>query len=241
MLTHRHATILGDIPGDWGTVVLRECLDLPNSFSGDWGSDQGEVSLRVLRSTNFTNDGQLILDEVAERFFTARAAADLSLAADDLLVERSGGGPDQPVGRVVLVREAMPGYGFGNFVHRLRLKAGAVNSRYLYYCLVELHRSGTIERVQVQTTQMRNLEFRDYLRLRLPLPPPAEQVLIASVIDSADGVIQATKRLLGVSASLHRDQMQGPAYAFKVSLLQNLLTGTVRLADGAPGPTGCPV
>jgi type I restriction enzyme S subunit len=229
MLTHRNTTILGDIPGEWKRSLLRDLLDMPQCAAGDWGDDSGEVALRVLRSTNITNDGQLTLGDVAVRYFPSRKVGELGLMADDILLERSGGGPDQPVGRVVLLRSALDGYGYGNFIHRLRTKKGAVEPRFLYYCLFELHRSGVIERLQFQTTQMRNLDYRDYLRIYIPCPPPDEQRRIADLIDASDGLIQASKTLLGISASLHRDQMRGPANRLKVAMLRQLLSGRVRL------------
>jgi type I restriction enzyme S subunit len=229
MLTHPYRTILGDVPNDWDRVLLKDCLDLPNSGAGDWGEDTGEQSLKVLRSTNITNDGQLSLEDVETRYFSKAKADQLSLAKHDLLVERSGGGPEQPVGRVVLLRSDLEGYGYGNFIQRLRVKDEAIEPRFLYYCLFEIHRSGIIERLQFQTTQMRNLDYRDYIRVFLPLPKPEEQASIADIIDSSDGVLQLSKELLGITASLHREQMRGPANRLKIALLQSLLTGKERI------------
>jgi len=234
MLTHRFRTIFGDIPRDWNTFFLKEALNLPLCTAGDWGDDSGQTSLKVVRSTNITNDGHLTLADIAVRYYPARKISELALLKNDILVERSGGGPDQPVGRVVFLRNDLAGYGFGNFIQRLRIKEGFVEPRFLYYCLFELHRVGLVERLQFQTTQMRNLDWRDYSRLILPLPPPAEQCLIADLIDAADDVIQVTKELLGITASLHREQMQGPANRLKTAMLQNLVTGRIRLKSVTP-------
>jgi len=231
MLTHRERTVLGGIPNDWDTTLLRQLLDIDSCIAGDWGDDFGEITLGVLRSTNITNDGQLSIENAAPRGFSAKKAADLELLANDLLLERSGGGPDQPVGRVVLVRTDLPGYGFSNFMLRLRAKDGAIDPRFLYYCLFEVHRSGVVERLQLQTTQMRNLDYRDYLRIYVPVPEPAEQRLIADVLDDADRLLQVTKSGLGITASLHRDQMQGPVSRLKVELMRALITGQLRLKE----------
>jgi type I restriction enzyme S subunit len=232
MLTHRYKTILGNIPDDWNRVLLRDCLDLPKCGSGDWGDDSGERGLNVIRSTNITNDGQLSFEDVAVRYFSETKAEHLSLLKDDVLVERSGGGPDQPVGRVVLLRSNLDSYGYGNFIQRLRVRQGAIEPKFLYYCLFEIHRSGVVERLQFQTTQMRNLDYRDYLRIYLPLPEPEEQCAIAKILDASDQVLQLTKELLGIKTSLHREQMQGPVNLLKVSLLQHLLTGKQRIRCG---------
>ena len=233
MLTHRFDTILGDIAAEWEVTRLRDVLIRSESNSGDWGEDADEVALSVLRSTNFTNDGHLDLSDIAVRCFAAEKAEQLALRRNDILLERSGGGPDQPVGRVVFVDRDLPGFGFGNFIHRLRPDENEISPRYLRWVLHEIHRSGVVERLQYQTTQMRNLDFRDYIRLILPLPPREEQGRIAEAIDRCDQVVVATKQLLGIRRSLHRDEMRGPLNVLKTSLLQNLLIGRVRL-DGKP-------
>jgi hypothetical protein len=79
---------------------------------------------------------------------------------------------------------------------------------------------------------MRNLDFRDYLRLIVPLPSRNEQERIAEAIDRCDELVMVSKQLLGIRRSLHRDEMRGPVNVLKTSLLQNLLTGRVRL-EGA--------
>lgn len=63
MLTHRTATILGNIPSDWDKDLLVNFLE--KHQGGDWGDDEGEVAFRVLRSTNFTATGKLDFTDVA--------------------------------------------------------------------------------------------------------------------------------------------------------------------------------
>jgi type I restriction enzyme S subunit len=232
VLTHPFDTILGDIPSGWDVTMIRDVIVRPESISGDWGDDHGAVQLKVLRSTNFTNDGHVDFTDIALRCFSDDKARQLALHTNDILLERSGGGPDQPVGRVVFIGEQLPGFGFGNFIHRLRPDPDRINPKYLRWLLHEIHRSGLIERLQYQTTQMRNLDFRDYLRLFVPLPPPDEQEIVVAAIDRCDDLVLASKRLLGIRRSLHRDEMRGPLNLLKTSLLQNLLVGAVRLSAG---------
>lgn len=106
MLTHREATILGSIPDDWGRELLIDLLG--EQQGGDWGDESGEVGIRVLRSTNFTARGTLDTDDVATRFFAAAKAAKMGLRTNDLLLERSGGGPAQLVGRIGFIERDLP-------------------------------------------------------------------------------------------------------------------------------------
>lgn len=107
MLTHRAKTILGDIPSDWQAKSVRELT--AEHFAGDWGDDDGEQAVSVMRSTNFTNDGQLDMSDVAVRYFAKEKAEQFGMKKGDLLVERSGGGPEQPVGRIGFIEKDMPG------------------------------------------------------------------------------------------------------------------------------------
>lgn len=202
MLTHRAKTILGDVPADWEAKPLRRLFS--EQFSGDWGDDDGEQAVKVLRSTNFTNDGLLDMSDVATRFFPSAKAGTFALKRGDLLVERSGGGPDQPVGRIGFIVEDMPGTTVSNFVQVVRPDPDMVNPEFLGWTLYELQRTGIIERVQQQSTQMRNLNYRDYLRLLLPWPELKEQRRIAAAINLADEAIAKARTELDTTRELKR-------------------------------------
>jgi len=206
MITHRHQTILGDIPSDWHPKYLKELLS--DHYAGDWGDENGEALVNVLRSTNFTESGALDLSDVARRYFPAGKAATFSLKRGDLLLERSGGGPDQPVGRIGFVPEDLDGFTVSNFVQVLRPDTEKVVSDYLGWLLYELQRCGVIERLQQQSTQMRNLNFRDYLRLRLPYPETTEQGRISAVIRLADTALEKTQAELDATRRLKQALMQ---------------------------------
>jgi type I restriction enzyme, S subunit len=205
MLTHRHDTIIGDIPDDWKPKSLRSLLE--KQFSGDWGSDEGEQAVLVLRSTNFTSSGALDFSDVATRYFNQDKAETFGLLKGDLLVERSGGGPDQPVGRIGFITEDIPGRTVSNFVQVLRPDPEKVDPEFLGWVLYELQRTGIIERVQQQSTQMRNLNWRDYQRLLLPWPEPTEQRRIAAALKLADEAIAKAKAELEATRKLKRSLM----------------------------------
>ncbi len=149
MLTHRHRTILDDIPADWDAKPLKSLIS--EHFAGDWGSDEGEQAIAVLRSTNFTNGGQLDFSDIAQRFFSKDQADQFGLLKGDLLVERSGGGPEQPVDRIGFIERDMPGSTISNFVQVLWPNAEQVDANFLGWTLFELQRTGIVERVQQQS------------------------------------------------------------------------------------------
>jgi type I restriction enzyme S subunit len=213
VITHPYRTIIGDTPDSWDVVSLRSLVS--RSTAGDWGADRGDMLVPVLRSTNFTFDRRPDFSEVAHRGFSSEDAGKFDLRRNDILVERSGGGPTQPVGRVVLVEDDLPSFGFSNFVQLLRLDDEVMSIDYVAWCLYQLHRSGIIERLQHQTTQMRNLDFRDYLQIRLPKPPRGEQDAIAERISVVDRMGRELGKQLAV------------VQALRTSLLQSRFTGGV--------------
>jgi type I restriction enzyme S subunit len=71
-----------------------------------------------------------------------------------------------------------------------------------------VNRSGVVERLQHQTTQMRNLDFRDYLRVYLPRPSSEEQAIIAWMLRTADDAHSAAEAKLTAARRLKTALMQ---------------------------------
>lgn len=230
MLTHRHRTILGDIPADWDAKPLKSLI--ADQFAGDWGDDEGEQAVAVLRSTNFTNDGHLDFSDIARRYFPKVEADQFGLLEGDLLVERSGGGPEQPVGRIGFIERDMPGATVSNFVQVLRPDAEEVDASFLGWALFELQRTGIVERVQQQSTQMRNLNWRDYQRLLLPWPGLEEQRRIAAVLGAADEAVKKARaeRVAAqeLRASLLLQLFTDPANKWEQTKFSTLISEPIR-------------
>jgi len=206
MLTHRFKTIIGGIPDDWDAKSIKSVIT--GQFAGDWGNDEGEDAISVIRSTNFTNDGSLDMGNVAMRYFPKDKAAEFSLQAGYVLVERSGGGPEQPVGRIGFIRQDMPDTTVSNFVQVLRPDPEKVDAEFLGWVLFELQRTGIVERVQQQSTQMRNLNWRDYQRLLIPWPNVTEQRRIAAILRLAVEAINKAQAELDAAQELRRSLMK---------------------------------
>ncbi|MBS0384073.1 MAG: restriction endonuclease subunit S, partial [Proteobacteria bacterium] len=202
MLTLKQDTMLGDVPDDWAVKSLKKLLDF--NAPGDWGDDGGPQMFPVLRSTNLTNERHLDLSDIALRALKPEKAERLAPRKGDILLERSGGGPDQPVGRVGYVADDLPGHAFSNFLHLLRPDAAEVNPAFLSWVLFRVNRTGRILRLEQQTTQMRNLNFRDYLTMPLPVPPTDEQAAIARVLDAVDAAIDRAREAAAQAAEVKR-------------------------------------
>lgn len=214
MLTLKQDTMLGNVPKDWGVKPLKALLE--SNAPGDWGDDGGPHMFRVLRSTNLTNERRLDFSDIAIRALKPEKAECLAPRKGDILLERSGGGPDQPVGRIGHVADDLPGHAFSNFLHLLRPNIDEINPSYLSWVLYRVNRTGRILRLEQQTTQMRNLNFRDYLTMPLPVPHSDEQAAIARILDAVDTAIDRAR------------EAQAHAIDVKKSLTQKLFIEGLR-------------
>jgi type I restriction enzyme S subunit len=159
--------------------------------SGLWTGKTPPYSIvGVIRNTNFTNDGRLDFSDVARLEVESRRLPAKQLMPGDIVLERSGGGPKQPVGRVALFDKPDGLYSFSNFTARLRIQdQEEFDPRFVHLFLLHFHSTGGTLTLQQNTTGIRNLRFSDYLRTLVPKPPLVEQRAIASVISSIRSVI----------------------------------------------------
>ncbi|WP_153110445.1 restriction endonuclease subunit S [Propionivibrio limicola] len=151
--------------------------------AGAWGEPADpSTGVSVLRSTNFRSGGELSFENQAILSIDERTYQKKKLYLGDLLLERSGGGPLQPVGRVAGFWETDERKKFicGNFISRLVPKRSVVDPLYLMYSLSFWHVRGDTEKYQTATTGIRNLQMKQYLEHELHVPNIEEQHLIAA-------------------------------------------------------------
>lgn len=208
-------TCIGLIPDEFGSFLLRE--KLTRNDAGEWGADPDEHSCGVLRSTNFTNEGILDLSDVALRSLSATKRRQKSIQEGDIIIERSGGSDNQPVGRVgyITVDIGRRGYSFSNFIQRISLH-GSLNPKFVFYCLQRMHEMGVTLGMQTQTTGIRNLDYKFYIRSRLPEPARNEQDSIVAALESVDQAMAATRDTIAKAERLHK------------GLMQQLLAGSIK-------------
>jgi len=193
-------------------VSLQELLDL--SDSGVWGDEDTENGVSVLRSTNFNNDGTLDFSNLTFRAIEERKREAKIIQEGDILLEKSGGGPRQPVGRVCLFRGHALQHSFGNFIARLRPKPDIL-SEFLFYFLWHFHAKGRTSHYQKQTTGIRNLETKRFLTIGVPVPPLPEQRRIVDLLSRAEGIVhlrrEAEKKAAELIPALFLDMFGDPA------------------------------
>lgn len=168
----------------WEAKRLFELCDFKN---GLWkGKKEPFQQANVIRNTNFRNDGSLDETDIACIEVEAKQFDKRRLEYGDIILERSGGGPKQPVGRVITFEKRDSNFSFSNFTSVIRVKeANELDFRFLHRFLYWSYISGVTETMQKRSTGIRNLNFKEYQSLEIPLPPLEEQKRIVALLDEA--------------------------------------------------------
>jgi type I restriction enzyme S subunit len=158
--------------------------------AGEWGSNQGAaggIDTGVIRSANFTKDHKFNSKEIVVRSIEERKRKRKLLCHGDILIEKSGGSPDQPVGRV-LFYDLDGEHTCSNFISILRPSRQA-DPKFIYYSMCNLYERGVVKHYQQQTTGIINLQLGEYLQESIFLPSFPEQKKIAEILSGIDRVI----------------------------------------------------
>jgi len=188
---------------DWQSIPLKELF--VHVIGGDWGKDEdfGEedfVNVSCIRGSEFKNWKSDFGSTAVTRKIKSSSLVTRKLVLGDILIEISGGGPEQPVGRTVLITEKvlnnLPYPSVCTNFLRLARPSQHVNSAYLNYFLAKFYMSGEVVNYQGGSNNLRNLKFKEYETIEVPLPPPAEQKVIAEKLDTLLAQVDNTKARL---------------------------------------------
>lgn len=166
--------------------------DMCSFINGLWkGKKPQFIEVGVIRNTNFTKEGNLDFSNVAYLDVEESQFKKRKLEYGDIILEKSGGGPKQPVGRVALFEKNEGLFSLSNFTTLIRIKnKDEIDSRYLHWYLFYLYLMGITEKLQKHSTGIRNLKLNEYKQITVPVPPISEQYRMVNVIEKAIKVIQ---------------------------------------------------
>src|SRR5215213_549236 len=168
----RLSQLEGGLTEGWAEVVLDDLV--VHALGGEWGAacegggegiPAGYVKVSVVRGTEFRDWEEAKGATAAERVVKRSSLEKRQLQAGDLIVEISGGGPDQPVGRTLLVdeevvRNAPNPLICSNFCRQIRLRP-EVDPAYVALALRHRYERSDFNVWQSQTTNIRNLNFQE--------------------------------------------------------------------------------
>jgi len=183
-----------------------------DSLNGLWKGKKPPFSNAiVIRNTNFSNDGRIDLSNVAVLDVETKQLEKRKLHKGDIIVERSGGGPKQPVGRVVYfdVNDKTHDYSFSNFTSVIRVKnKNRFDDKYVFYYLYNFYLQGRTDHLQRRTTGIRNLDFKGYKSsIIFPELSIDKQKTIARQLTIAQNAIAKQEEMIDKLTEFKRNMM----------------------------------
>ena len=157
---------------------------LTETITGEWGGESSpSKGVVVLRTTNFTNCGEINYDNLAWREIAKDKVDRKHLCIGDIVVEKSGGTKDHPVGRVVFFDRTDGLYLCNNFTQILRPDRNLVDPRFLFFTLMAKYEMRVTESMFNKTTGIQNLKMSLYMAMPIALPSIPIQRHIADELD----------------------------------------------------------
>jgi type I restriction enzyme S subunit len=170
-----------------------------------WGGLPGtdEKDVAVVRVTELKPQGVLDVSTAAHRSISTRQFAARQLRDGDLLLEKSGGGPNSPVGRVGLVAAPLVDSVCSNFMQLMRPDPTVMLPRFLHLYLNHIHDAGDTVAMQTSSTNIRNIKTKEYLGVPVPVPSLDQQRRVVSLLEehlasmdaSRNAFLEAARRL----------------------------------------------
>jgi type I restriction enzyme S subunit len=226
------------LPEGWGRERVGDICEFS---SGLWeGTKPPLERVGVVRNTNFTEDGVLDDFDVASLEVEGKQLATRRLSIGDIILEKSGGGPDQPVGRVAMFDWSGGPYSFSNFTSVLRVRQpDRINNRYLHNFLHWVYLSGLTEVMQSRSTGIRNLDGDYYKDILVPIAPMEKQLQIVSVMNaeqaSVGGLLEKVRLLRNQKRSLVHNLLVDQREIHQDFDSSNSIHGAAQLSHGSNG------
>lgn len=175
---------IGDIPSHWFVKRLKQIV--LNDIGGLWGDEPAddENDIIVLRVADFDRTNSRIIDNpnFTYRNIKPSQLEGRLLKQGDILLEKSGGGEQQPVGKAVLFDKDFRAV-TSNFINKIET-ISSINNHYSLYLFDALYYNSINVRNIKQTTGIQNLDNVGFFSEKIPLPPYPEQLAIANYLDN---------------------------------------------------------
>jgi len=172
------------------TCKITSINELPiKEINGMWKTVEAEevMQVSIIRSTEINPYGEISYNTAQKHVVKKSQFADKKLIPGDIIIERSGGGPDQPVGRVCYFDKADGNYTFSNFTSAIRIEdQNEVLPKYLFNFLLFFYETKGTDRLQKQTTGIRNLDYDLYRKIKIPMRNIEEQKECINTIEKVE-------------------------------------------------------
>lgn len=176
---------IGEVPNHWKIARISQRVE--KVIGGEWGSDpaselnEDSEEIVIIRVADF-KDIYLNYDSPTYRAVKKTKISDRLLKENSLLLEKSGGGEKQLVGRVVEPKDLPFAAITSNFIAKLDLDTKVVRP-FMNFVFHDLYNSSLNFPFVQQTTGIQNINATYYLNTKFAYPPKPEQTAIADYLD----------------------------------------------------------
>lgn len=185
---------------------------ISKTITGEWGYENNNYpNVIVIRAANFNYDGTIDFSNLVERAILKKYKENgklnwkvdiekieaKKLIDDDIIIEKSGGGPQSPVGRIVYFKNPdNKTYLCNNFTQILRVDKSKINPMFLFYNLQYLYKTRRVLKYQNQTTGLINLKVERYLQEEVKIPEFDIQIKVITQLQIIKELIDYRKKSL---------------------------------------------
>lgn len=198
-------TEVGEIPEEWEVARLRDViLEAKSGFASGKRDAEGIIQLRM---NSIGTDGWLVEDSYV-RVPPPSGVDEYLLRPDDILLTNTSGSSDL-IGKTALYRGEFDDATYSNHITRIRVRTDSVLPGWILYILLRNWDVGILRSLSVtQAGGQKTIRSDDLLASRIPVPHPAEQGKIASILSTVDDAIQKTGEIIAKSQQLKKGLMQ---------------------------------
>ena len=212
-------TRLPGFNGSWETKRLGELIHLVPSGIYGLATQTGQlIGMPVATTAHIDLNDRWNDKKMDIRYFTEHQIAHFSPIEGDLIVVKSSGSATSiQSGKVGYVSHDNAGsFIYSNFL--MLLRSTCCDAQFLFFQLVSSRVKNMLPHL-VEASTYPNIRINDYLELQIPLPPDEEQVALVNILSDMDAEIAAL------------ESRQDKTRAIKQGMMQQLLTGRVRLVE----------
>ena len=214
---------LGDVPEHWEIKRLSNSVE--SKINGVWGEEPDGINdLFCIRVADFDRKKRGIkTDKLTLRSIKPNERCRRILNKGDLLIEKSGGGEQQPVGVVMLYDHDFEAV-CSNFVGKITVRRG-YDPMYLTYLHATLYSFGVNRRSIKQTTGIQNIDIFKYFSEPVAIPPIEEQISIGEYLKNETNKF-------GVAIAHTRRQI-ALLDEYRTHLIADVVTGKLDVREAA--------
>ncbi len=234
--TSSELSVFGAAPDGWVVDRIRDRL--VSIIGGEWGDDPDAhdegILIPVIRVADIRridlNTDNLTIRRIRESKLTGRL-----IGSRTVLLEKSGGGEQTPVGRAVRCRVINFDAICTNFMAKIDC-GPYLDPSFLVYLFDALYTCGVNGACIQQTTGIQNLRALDYLNTKVAFPQLSEQVRIAAFLDAkcsllGDVVSTVAMPDNGTTRVGVLNKQMYVLIAYERSLIHECVTGQRRISE----------